>query len=77
MPGGEMNNWWFALVVFGFGLFLAIFIDRLRAKPGPPAERRSRRRWLEYWFFGRFPAEDDKNIGNDAEADVKNEDKPK
>lgn len=59
MLGGEMNNWWFALIVFGFGLFLAIFIDRLKDKPGPSAERRRRRRWLEYWFMGRFPSKED------------------
>jgi hypothetical protein len=54
-----MSNWWFALVVFGFGLFLTIFIDRLKDRPGPPEERRKRRRWLEYWFLGRFPPKDD------------------
>ncbi|PKN09625.1 MAG: hypothetical protein CVU73_01355 [Deltaproteobacteria bacterium HGW-Deltaproteobacteria-8] len=57
--GGEMNNWWFALVVFGFGLFLTIFVDRLKDRPGPPAARRRRRRWLEYWFTGRYPSKEE------------------
>lgn len=57
--GGEMNNWWFALVVFGFGLFLTIFVDRLKDRAGPSAARRRRRRWLEYWFTGRYPSKEE------------------
>jgi hypothetical protein len=63
-----MDNWWFALVVFGFGLFLAYFIDRLKDSPGPPLVRRERRKWLEYWFTGRFPTK--------KELDEDDQDKP-
>lgn len=54
-----MSNWWFALVVLGFGLFLALFIDRLKGKSRPTAESRNRRKWLTYWFIGRFPTKEE------------------
>ena len=54
-----MNNWWFALVVFGFGLFFTIFVDRQRGRPGPPEVRMRRRRWIDYWFTGRYPSKEE------------------
>ncbi|MHC1701255.1 MAG: hypothetical protein AB9900_09800 [Humidesulfovibrio sp.] len=54
-----MSNWWFALLVLGFGLCLALCIDRLKGKSHPTAESRSRRKWLTYWFIGRFPTKEE------------------
>jgi len=54
-----MSNWWFALVVLVFGLFLALFLDRLKGKSRPTAESRNRRKWLTYWFLGRFPTKEE------------------
>ncbi|MDP3426991.1 MAG: hypothetical protein Q8S17_06390 [Humidesulfovibrio sp.] len=57
-----MSNWWFALVVLGFGLFLALYVDRLKGKSRPTAESRSRRKWLTYWFMGRFPTKEEQDL---------------
>jgi hypothetical protein len=54
-----MNNWLFALVVLGIGLLLAFLVDRLKARPGPSAARRERRKWLYYWFAGRYPTKEE------------------
>lgn len=54
-----MSNWVFALVVVGFGLLLAIYVDRLKQRPGPRLERRDRRKWLYFWFLGRFPTKEE------------------
>jgi hypothetical protein len=54
-----MPTWLFLLVILAIGLFLAIYVDRLKGRPGsgpgepPPARERSR--WLYYWYLGRFP----------------------
>lgn len=66
-----MNNWWFALVVFGFGLLFTIFIDRQRDRSGPPEVRTRRRRWLEYWFTGRYPSKEEL----ESEAKLESEEK--
>lgn len=61
-----MENWLFALIVFGFGFFLAILVDRMRARtrvPGTPRNRtdkeREKSKWLSYWYTGRFPSKED------------------
>lgn len=76
-----MNNWWYALVVFGFGLFLTIFFDRLKDRPGPSGVRRRRRRWIEYWFTGRYPSEDelweDEELKNEEERKAAQEKRKK
>jgi hypothetical protein len=67
-----MPTWLFALVVLGIGLGLALFVDRMMARPGSGAaespSRRERSKWLYYWFMGRFPEndepEDDGRAGN-------------
>jgi len=54
-------TWLFALVILGIGLGIALFVDRLKARPGSnPGElrpQRERTKWLYYWFLGRFPTE--------------------
>lgn len=50
-----MSNWIFALVVLAFGVLLALLVDRLKRSPGPPLIRKERRKWLYYWFLGRYP----------------------
>jgi len=56
-----MPTWLFALVVLGIGLGIAIFVDRLKARPGSNTgelrPQRERAKWLYYWFLGRFPTE--------------------
>ncbi len=64
-----MSNWLFALVVLAFGVLLAVFVDRLKAKPGPPQVRKERRKWLYYWFTGRFPTKEEMEDGEDDERD--------
>lgn len=56
-----MNNWWFALVVFGFGLLFTIFMDRRKEKPGSEQSRRQRKRWIDHWFLGIDPSRDRKD----------------
>lgn len=65
-----MNNWLFALVVLAFGVLLTVFIDRHKDKNGPPLVRRERRKWLYFWFLGRFPTKEEMDDGE-------GEDKPK
>lgn len=65
-----MPTWLFALVVLGIGLGLALFVDRMMARPGSgegesPA-RRERSKWLYYWFMGRFPDKDGPEDGEEA-----------
>jgi len=56
-----MPNWVFALVVLGIGLGLAIYVDRMKARPGSGAgelrPRKERSKWLYFWYLGRFPTE--------------------
>jgi hypothetical protein len=56
-----MPTWLFALVVLGIGLGIALFVDRLKARPGSNIgelrPQRERSKWLYYWFLGRFPTE--------------------
>ncbi|OIO00831.1 MAG: hypothetical protein AUJ49_09125 [Desulfovibrionaceae bacterium CG1_02_65_16] len=58
-----MPTWLFILIVFGVGLGLAFYIDRLKSRPGSvPGESKKvseRSKWLYYWFVGRFPAGED------------------
>jgi len=60
-----MATWLYILVVLGVGLGLALFIDRMKARPGSmsgePKQVSERSKWLYYWFLGRFPVEDDKD----------------
>jgi hypothetical protein len=65
--GGIMNNWWFALVVLGFGFFLTILVDRLKNKPGPPLVSRERKKWLYYWFLGRYPTKEEMDEEDDKD----------
>lgn len=54
-----MPAWVFGLVVISIGLGLAVYVDRLKSRPGSgpaePSGGRDRRRWLYYWYLGRFP----------------------
>lgn len=50
-----MSNWLFALVVLAFGVFLALLVDRMKRSGGPSLVRKDRRKWLYFWFLGRFP----------------------
>lgn len=61
-----MENWVFALIVLGFGVFLAILVDRMRARTRVPGANRSwtdkereKSKWLSYWYTGRFPSKED------------------
>lgn len=57
-----MPTWLFALVVFGIGLGIAFYVDRLKSRDASnPAEDDAcgRYRWLTYWFTGRLPDKDD------------------
>ena len=58
-----MPTWLFALIVLGIGLGLALYVDRLKARPGSsPGElrpQRERTKWLYYWFLGRFPTKNE------------------
>lgn len=72
-----MSNWWFALLVFGFGLFLALCIDRLKGKSRPTAESRSRRKWLTYWFIGRFPTKEEQEEEEQEAEEQEEEEKEK
>lgn len=61
-----MENWVFALVVLGFGIFLAILVDRMRARARVPGAKRAwtdkereKSKWLSYWYTGRFPSKED------------------
>ncbi len=65
-----MSNWLFALVVLAFGIGLAVLVDRLKQKSGPPKVRRERTKWLYYWFLGRFPTKEEM-------ADEEDRDDPK
>ncbi|OGR35154.1 MAG: hypothetical protein A2051_11675 [Desulfovibrionales bacterium GWA2_65_9] len=64
-----MSNWLFALVVLAFGVLLAVFVDRLKDKPGPSQARKERRKWLYYWFLGRFPTREEMEDGEKDEKD--------
>lgn len=64
-----MDNWQFALIVLGFGTGLAIFIDRMLArtrgrecgKQPPTEQQQEKKKWLTFWFSGKFPsAEEEK-----------------
>ncbi len=70
-----MNNWLFALVVLAFGVILALFIDRQKRAPGPPAERQDRRKWLYYWYLGRFPTKEEIREEEEEEEEEKKEEK--
>jgi hypothetical protein len=63
MGGSSMPTWLFALIVLGIGLGVALFVDRLKARPGSgPGESRQpqeRSKWLYYWFLGRFPTKEE------------------
>jgi len=64
-----MSNWLFALVVLAFGVLLALFVDRHMRSPGSRPVRQDRKKWLYFWFLGRYPtkeemAEDDKQDKN-------------
>lgn len=54
-----MSKWLFGLLGLLFGLCLALLVDRMRfsRKSGP--ERAERRKWLYYWFMGRFPTREE------------------
>lgn len=66
-----MATWIFVLVVFGFGLGLAIYVDRLKSRPdtlqrprfgfgkGGLRDRMERFRWLNFWYMGRLPTKDE------------------
>lgn len=64
-----MSDWLFALVVLAFGVFLALHVDRQKRAPGPPAERKDRRKWLYFWFLGRFPTKEEQLEEEEAERD--------
>lgn len=50
---------------------MAVLVDRLKSKPGPPFARGERRKWLYFWFLGRYPTKEEEM---DEEED---KDKPK
>jgi len=73
-----MPTWLYALVVFGFGLGLALLVDRMLGRSGSvPGESepqtRIRSKWLYYWYKGRFPTEKelDEREGEDREGEEK------
>lgn len=63
----------FAMVVLAFGVLLAVFVDRLKRKPGSLTVRRERRKWLYYWFLGRFPTKEEQK--EEEEEEQEEEDK--
>jgi len=52
-----MAGWLFILIVLGVGVGLALYVDRLKSRPGSGESPRmgERSRWLHFWYTGRFP----------------------
>ncbi len=54
-----MAGWLYILIALGVGVGLALYVDRLKSRPGsgvgetPRMGERSR--WLHFWYTGRFP----------------------
>lgn len=85
-----MSDWIFGLLVLGFGVALAILVDRMKRRPGSgpqePEQRSERAKWLYFWYLGRFPSQDEqrkddeqdrleqKRAGDMSRPDVKPED---
>ena len=76
-----MENWVFALIVLGFGVFLAILVDRMRARTRVPGAKhawtnkeREKSKWLSYWYTGRFPSKEDLDREEEEAEEAADED---